>query len=98
MLLPCLYLTSSIELTTWSFDPHAGHDIEDSSVSQLKPRNSTSVPPAVAVGLRNHSTPKSAEDTINRDKSSVASPLYSRYTSDLTYICFRFLFSFFLLL
>lgn len=74
------------------------HDIEDSSVSQLKPRNTTSVPPAVAVGLGNHSSPKSAEDTINRAKSSVASPIYGRYTSVLTYICFRFLFSFFLLL
>lgn len=89
---------SCIKFTTWSFDPHVGLDIEESSFSQLKPRNSNMVPPAVAGGLGNHSTPKSEEDTISRAKNSAASPRHGRYTSDLTSICLRFLLSFFLLL
>lgn len=53
------------------------YDVEKSAA--LKPRNSTSVPPAVAVGMRDNSSAKSAGNTKNPAQSSRAlslSPFY----------------------
>lgn len=71
--------------------------VEDSSHSHLMSRNSTKVPPAVAAGVGARKIPNSATKSLNRDKSSVASRLYNRNTSDLIEICFRFLVLLFLL-
>lgn len=65
--------------------------VEDSGSSHLMSRISTSVPPAVAAGVGAPKTPNSDTEAINRDKSSVASRLYNRYTSDPIEISLRFL-------
>lgn len=76
-------------------DLGAGYDVEESTAS--KPRNSTSVPPAVAVGLGNNSIPKSEEYKRNTSLSSIASPVYQFCTIPQIYPCLEFLVLFFLL-
>lgn len=74
--------------------PYAGYDKEDHNISPTKPHGTT-VPPAVAVGLGNTSTPESTKETGNSSHGSAAWPLFCSHTS-LTY--FRFLIILFLLL
>uniref|UniRef100_A0A5B7BU10 Putative aspartic proteinase-like protein 1 n=1 Tax=Davidia involucrata TaxID=16924 RepID=A0A5B7BU10_DAVIN len=74
------------------------YDIEDSNTFPTKPHNSTSTPPAVAVGLDNYHIPKSTKETRSNSHSSVASPFYRWHISDLTNSCFGFLFILFLLM
>ncbi|KAG2696526.1 hypothetical protein I3760_07G062500 [Carya illinoinensis] len=70
------------------------YDKEDHNISPTKPHGTT-VPPAVAVGLGNTSTPESTKETGNGSHGSAAWPLFCSHTS-LTY--FRFLIILFLLL
>ncbi|KAM7516098.1 hypothetical protein LguiA_005681 [Lonicera macranthoides] len=64
------------------------YDTEESVISPSKPHNSSTVPPAVAVGLGN-----SCSNTTQ--SCSVSSPFYSRHASTLA---LRFIILFFLLL
>ncbi|KAH7519885.1 hypothetical protein FEM48_Zijuj08G0084700 [Ziziphus jujuba var. spinosa] len=70
-----------------AWQPNSGYDIDDTRNSLRKP-NSTTVPPAIAAGLDNYSTPKSTKQTVKKQASN-ASPSYHCYTSLLS--CFRFL-------
>lgn len=74
---------------------HAGYDIEDQNTFTVKP-HATTVPPAVAVGIGNYSTPKSTKETGNGSQSSVAWPSF--YNHPFPLACFRFLIILFLLL
>ncbi|XP_059642364.1 aspartyl protease family protein 1-like [Cornus florida] len=74
------------------------YDTEDNNTFPTKSHNSTTVPPAVAVGLDNHATPNSTRETRNSSVISVASPFYHCHFSDWTYSCLRFLFILLLLL
>ncbi|KAK3037142.1 hypothetical protein RJ639_031029 [Escallonia herrerae] len=69
------------------------YDIEESSILPSNSLNSTSVPPAVAVGLTNHTSPKSAEESKRRAQNSIASPFYCRHILNLIYTSVGFLFS-----
>ncbi|KAK3014994.1 hypothetical protein RJ639_007247 [Escallonia herrerae] len=69
------------------------YDIEESSILPSNSLNSTSVPPAVAAGLTNHTSPKSAEESKRRAQNSIASPFYCRHIFNLIYTSFGFLFS-----
>lgn len=71
------------------------YDIEDQNTFTVKP-HATTVPPAVAVGIGNYSTPKSTKETGNSSQSSVAWPAF--YNHPFPLACFRFLIILFLLL
>jgi hypothetical protein len=71
------------------------YDIEDHNTFPIKP-HSTTVPPAVAVGLGNYSTPKSTKESRNSSQSSVAWPSF--YSHPFPLACFRFIIMLFLLL
>ncbi|KAM3709857.1 hypothetical protein ACJW31_02G206100 [Castanea mollissima] len=71
------------------------YDIEDQNTFEIKP-HATTVPPAVAVGIGNYSTPKSTKETGNSSQSSVAWPSF--YNHPFPLACFRFLIILFLLL
>ena len=73
----------------------AGYDIEDHNTFPIKP-HSTTVPPAVAVGLGNYSSPKSTKEGRNSSQSSVAWPSF--YSHPFPLACFRFIIMLFLLL
>lgn len=71
------------------------YDIENSTSFQVEP-HSKSVPPAVAAGLRNHTTPESTKETTNKSQTSASSVSYCCRTYHWT--CLRFVFISFLLL
>ncbi|KAF8377780.1 hypothetical protein HHK36_031165 [Tetracentron sinense] len=64
------------------------YDIEDSNTFPIKPRNSTTVPPAVAVGPGNY-TPEATKETRNNSQISVGPPPHTSHSSHFNYSCFK---------